>query len=131
MNILSVDWGEKKVGLAVSLNSSLVQPLKIIYYSDQKKLFIAIEEVIERFKIEIIVMGLPIGLDFKDSAVLQKIRDFGEVLGNFLDLQVIFVNEVMSTKEAQKIVGPDKENDHVAAAATLQSYLDIQQAKEK
>src|SRR3990167_8614634 len=99
MNILSVDWGEKKVGLAVSLNSSLVQPLKIIYYSDQKKLFIAIEEVIERFKIEIIVMGLPIGLDFKDSAVLQKIRDFGETLGNFLDLQVIFVNEVMSTKE--------------------------------
>lgn len=127
MNILSIDYGEKRVGLAISLNSSLVQPLKIIYYSNKDKLISALKEIVERYKIELLVIGLPIPLDFKNTDKIQEIKDFGRKMEDLFDTKTVFVNEVMSTKQAQKILKSDKEDDAVSAALILQSYLDSQQ----
>ena len=130
--ILCLDYGEKRIGLALS------DPLKIIAYpyktirnSDFKKLKNELKQIISDESIESIVIGLPIGLNGKDTIQTQKVRDFGSQI---LDLNVFiyFEDERFSSLTATKSMrmenikaGFNKEIiDKRAAAIILQQFLD-------
>jgi len=118
MKILGVDWGEKRIGLAIA-EGSLAEPLGVVD-SVEKLLEIAKKEGVER-----IVLGLPEGRHEK------KVKELGRRLEKELGVEVVLRGEVLSTETALKVaieVGRGKKArralDALAAAILLQEYLD-------
>ena len=131
--ILCLDYGEKRVGLALS------DPLKIIAYPYKtiinfglKNLKYEIKKIIASETVESIVIGLPIGLNGKDTIQTQKVREFRlQILD--LNIPIYFEDERLSSLAAAKSMKMEKIKtgfnkgiiDKRAAAIILQQFLDI------
>ena len=130
--ILCLDYGEKRIGLALS------DPLKIIAYPYKtiinfglKNLKYEIKKIIANETIESIVIGLPIGLNGKDTIQTKKVREFRlQILD--LNIPVYFEDERLSSLAAAKSMKMEKIKtgfnkgmiDKRAAAIILQQFLD-------
>ena len=130
--ILCLDYGEKRIGLALS------DPLKIIAYPYKtiinfglKNLKHEIKKIIASETVESIVIGLPIGLNGKDTIQTQKVREFRlQILD--LNVPIYFEDERLSSLAAAKSMKMEKIKtgfnkgmiDKRAAAIILQQFLD-------
>lgn len=130
--ILCLDYGEKRIGLALS------DPLKIIAYPYKtiinfglKSLKYEIKKIIASETVESIVIGLPIGLNGKDTIQTQKVREFRlQILD--LNIPIYFEDERLSSLAAAKSMKMEKIKtgfnkgiiDKRAAAIILQQFLD-------
>ena len=130
--ILCLDYGEKRIGLALS------DPLKIIAYPYKtiinfglKSLKYEIKKIIANETVESIVIGLPIGLNGKDTIQTQKVREFRlQILD--LNIPIYFEDERLSSLAAAKSMKMEKIKtgfnkgiiDKRAAAIILQQFLD-------
>jgi putative Holliday junction resolvase len=136
MKILGIDFGTKKVGLAFAdMNIRIAMPGDIIYYSQKKELIEKIKKIIHEKEVEEIVIGLPLSLDFQETEISQKAREFGKILEAEINLPVDFQNEIFTTKQAEStdfesrrkiksrkpIVIRDVDNQ--SATLILESYL--------
>ena len=129
---LGIDYGEKRVGLALSDKSSLIaSPYKTLHYISENDLISEIKKIVVKKEIEIFVIGLPLNMKGEDSAQTKKVRKFKKLL-SILDLPIIYEDERFSSIMAknslvlQKVkTGHNKsEIDRTAAAIILQQYLD-------
>ncbi|OGC38157.1 hypothetical protein A2V54_03150 [candidate division WWE3 bacterium RBG_19FT_COMBO_53_11] len=118
MNILGVDWGEKRIGIAIA-RGNLAEPLGVVGSLEE------LIELVRAEKIEKIVLGLPEG---KNEA---RVRKFGKELGENLGVPVVLKSEILTSQMAlEKAIGsgvPRKKRrdlDAPAAALLLQEYLD-------
>tara|TARA_E500000075_G_C6940561_1_gene294240 strand:- start:66 stop:482 length:417 start_codon:yes stop_codon:yes gene_type:complete len=130
--ILCLDYGEKRIGLALS------DPLKIIAYPYKtiinfglKNLKHEIKKIIASETVESMVIGLPIGLNGKDTIQTQKVREFRlQILD--LNIPIYFEDERLSSLAAAKSMKMEKIKtgfnkgiiDKRAAAIILQQFLD-------
>lgn len=125
-NILGIDWGKSKVGLAWSAGI-ISEPLEVIRYSNQTSLIEKIKQIVVDMEIKKIVIGISEGV----SADLTK--QFGSALGSALDLPIIYFDETLSSRDAQmySIQANIKRKkrktleDAYAASLMLQHYLDM------
>lgn len=121
MKYLGVDFGLKRVGLAVS-EGELATPFKVIDGSSFLDLLEKIKKETEGF--EKIVIGLPEGKMGKIvKKAIKKLRDSG--------IEAVEADETLSTQNATKqmleLNIPQKKrriNDAYSAAIILQNYLD-------
>ncbi|KXX72243.1 Holliday junction resolvase RuvX [Flammeovirga sp. SJP92] len=131
--ILAIDYGTKRTGFAVT------DPLKIIASSlETVQTNVAmqyIKDYINKEDVECFVMGLPVGLDGKETDNTKPAQSFANKLKkNFPDKMVHFVDERFTSKmaEASMIAGGMKKKDRrvkgnvdkISAAIILQSYLE-------
>ncbi len=136
MRIMGLDFGSKTVGVAVS-DSLLItaQGLEIIRRKEENKLrrtLARIEELIEEYEVEEIVLGLPRNMDASEGVRVELTREFQEKLERRTGLQVTLWDERLTTVSAEKImmesgVRREKRKDYVdkiAATLILQGYLD-------
>lgn len=123
MKYLGVDFGMKKIGLAIS-EGQLASPYKVIFGKGMDDLIKKIERIIREEDFEKIVVGLPEGLigQYTEKFINKLIRD---------DFDVISVDETLSSQKALEMMiqsGKSKkrrrQNDAVSAALILQDYLD-------
>jgi len=124
MNILGIDYGRSKIGLAIGdTKTGLVEPLKTV--KNFRLLTVAFEALIKTHKIEKIVVGLPGGtLDL-------EIKEFGKQLQRETGLPVDFIDESLTSKDAQRLLIETKKKrkarhyleDAFAAAIMLEFYL--------
>ena len=128
MNILGVDYGKKKIGLALS-GGDLSRPYTILRVENQQLAIKGIKEICEKENIERIVIGFP-QLD-KQSKTAKEIELFARELGKEIDIPTVFQDETLSSKEAlAKMIEAGKgmkkrrEDDAFAAAIILQDYID-------
>jgi len=133
---LGVDFGEKRIGLAVSdPTNTLATPLETVHRRAGKRPPIArIAEIARSFDVEHVVVGLPLGLDGEENPWCVEVRAMGEKLGARLDSAVSFVDERMTSVRAERAVRSiglskrDREQkgriDAAAAQLILQSWLD-------
>lgn len=130
---LGIDYGEKRVGLAISDPTlTIAQPLQTLQYASVKKLILNILNVVKEKEIEKIVLGLPLNLKGKDSSKTKEVRQFAEDLKNQLKIPIELMDERFTTMEAQRILrqlgkrGSKSRDiiDQVAAQNILQTYLD-------
>lgn len=120
--VLAIDYGERRVGLAVN-RASLAQPLEVLINDAQ--LIANIQEVCHQERIELIVMGL------SEKEMAQKTRQFATQLEQKLDLPLVFMDETLSSKEVEQRLraGQAKKSkrsgpiDHFAAAIILDRWL--------
>ncbi|NME70817.1 Holliday junction resolvase RuvX [Flammeovirga aprica] len=131
--ILAIDYGTKRTGFAVT------DPLKIIASSlETVQTNVAmqyIKDYVNKEDVECFVIGLPVGLDGKETDNTKPAQSFANKLKkNFPDKMVHFVDERFTSKmaEASMIAGGMKKKDRrvkgnvdkISAAIILQSYLE-------
>lgn len=134
--ILAIDYGQKRVGLAVTdilhITANGLETVLVHEVLDYLAKYIA-REPVEKF-----VIGLPTQMNGKESDSMQLIRPF--VVGlqrRFPDIELIYVDERFTSVLAHKTMleaGLKKKNrqnkglvDKISATIILQSYLESKQ----
>ena len=130
--ILSIDYGTSRVGFAVSDPLHIIAtPLKTIKNKSIQDLLKQIGLIVKEYDIKSIVVGLPLGLNGKETKQTETVKLFSETLGKN-NYKVIFEDERFTTVLAKKEIIKQKIStgrnksliDQVSAAFILQSYLD-------
>ena len=127
---LGVDYGTKRVGLAISDSLGITaRPLSVVPRSA------VVEEVVNLVKehdIGTIVVGLPTGLSGDEGMSASEARKLADELGAATGAEVILADERYTSRMADDALLESgmkrrkrRENvDKVAAAIILQDYLD-------
>ena len=120
--ILGIDFGSKRVGVAVSDDSATIaQPLVVL--KNTKTLLSDIEAIIAEQKVEEIVIGESKDFKGKDNPIMEQINDFVGQLSLINGMPVHFEPEFLSSHQAQQLQGKNDMLDASSAAIILQSYL--------
>lgn len=123
MRYLGVDYGEKRIGLALSDDGNcLAFPHKVIQNKGRERIIRAIQEVIYNEGIGYVIVGVPRALSGADTAETKTILRFIQALKEKIRLPVEEESEILTTRIACE--HSVKNIDASAAALILQSYLD-------
>ena len=131
--LLAIDYGEKRLGLAISdPNQIISKPLKTIILSDSQYIYNELEKIISDYEIQKLIIGLPLGMDGKNTQQTSKVEAFKENLQNKISIPVILFDERLSSVSAKKSLisqgiktGHNKSKiDQTAAAIFMQHFLD-------
>jgi putative Holliday junction resolvase len=133
MRALGIDFGEKRIGLAVSdPEGRLAVPLTTLARRDDRSAMAAIAEIARREGIGRLVLGEPLGTDGARGPAAARVRRFGERLAVATALPLTFVDEALTSVEAAarlRAAGTDPRRaperiDSTAAQILLQEDLD-------
>ena len=132
MQIIAFDYGEKKIGVAVGQTSTNTSsPLQIIFNKDNKTNWISISSLLDEWKPDLILLGKPLNMDGSDSEIMKKVDKFYKELKSIYDADIEFVDERLTTFEAQEIL-KDEKHDNVdahAAKILIDNWFDINRDK--
>ncbi|MCA9381971.1 Holliday junction resolvase RuvX [Candidatus Dojkabacteria bacterium] len=126
MNYIGIDYGEKWIGMAVSDELGVIAtPVEAIRNKGYKEFRQEFAKRINDKKIEVVIVGVPQGLNGKETIQSKVNREFGDMLENEMDMSVIYWNEDFTTNEAKvkKKRKSDGSVDSYAAFLILQEYL--------
>ncbi len=134
MIAIGVDWGRARAGVAISDELGLLaHPLAFLETKSEKELLDGLKELAERHKADVIVLGLPRNMDGSEGDSAAAARRFAEKLKVATGLPVFFVDERLTTWQAEKFLTEEmsmrpkkrkQARDQMAACLILQSYLD-------
>jgi putative Holliday junction resolvase len=136
MRILGLDYGSKTVGVAVSDPLGFTaQGVEIIRRKSENKMrqtLARIEELIAKYQVEEIVLGLPKNMNNTLGDRAEKSLELKETLERRTGLPVVMWDERLTTVSANRVLmetGVRRENrkehvDEIAAVFILQGYLD-------
>ncbi|MDQ1282073.1 MAG: putative pre6S rRNA nuclease [Patescibacteria group bacterium] len=129
MRYLGIDYGVKKIGLAISdEGGSFAFPFLIFANSSKENSVEKIFKIIEEKKIEKIVIGESLNLKGEENKILKEAKSFSEKLKEKTNLEVYFEKEWLSTIEARRFQDRHDADDS-AAAIILQRFLDKEAKK--
>ncbi|MDR2891770.1 MAG: Holliday junction resolvase RuvX [Deltaproteobacteria bacterium] len=132
MKYLCFDYGEKRVGVAVSdEGGEMAFPRSAIFRSTRQELFNTLSALLDNERPGALVLGLPRHLDGSDSLTTRQVRNFAASLKRRFDLPLYLMDERLSSAEAesmlresgQKAHNRDGRIDSLAAARILESFL--------
>ena len=124
MRYLGIDYGEKRIGIALSDESFLMAfPEGTIENTSLPRVIKKIKTLVTEKGVLKIVIGLPVALAGHETHGSRAARNFAEILKNSFQGEIIFENEMLTTKLA-RAYGQKEEIDASSAALILQSYLD-------
>ena len=138
MRALGIDFGERRVGVAVSDPTGVIaQPLPTLQRRAGKRMAIrALEELVEEYDVRAIVVGLPLAPSGHDTHWTRTVRDAADKLHERSGLPVHLVDERFTSVRAERAIrsiGLPKNKreqkgriDAAAAVLILQSWLDTQ-----
>lgn len=133
MRILAIDLGDVRTGVAVSdKNEFLASPVGTIEEKNRQALLKKIVEIIKKYDVKKIVLGLPKNMDGTEGDSARKSRDFKGLIQKNTGLEVVLLDERGTTISAHNYLnmtdtrGKKRKNvvDTVAATIILQNYLD-------
>lgn len=133
MRFLGMDFGERRIGLALSdPGGEFAFPLTTVQRKSDGAALRCIEEIVKRQEVAALVVGEPLNLDGSRGHAARRARRFGERLAQATGLPITFVNEALTTVEAHNRLresGVDVRKhrgriDAVAAQILLQEALD-------
>jgi putative Holliday junction resolvase len=139
MRVVGLDFGIRRIGLAVSdPTGTLARPVETIEAgaspADTARRVLSSIRTLEAQDepVGIIVVGLPSHLDGSPSEQTELARAFGDALRAGAQYDVVFVDERLTSREAEQRLARrerdwrvrKKRLDAAAAAVILQEYLD-------
>lgn len=127
MRYLGIDYGMKRIGVAVSDGGgSIAFPHSTLLRRGNVFVYDQILSLTKREDVERIVIGLPLGTDGSETEESGRVREFAKGLAAKTSLPIEFENEMFSSRMVED-AGVAKEHvDESSAALVLQSYLDKQ-----
>lgn len=122
VKLLGIDYGIKKIGLALAKNGL---PYPFLVVKNQPGILVKLKRICQDYQVEKVILGLP------EGKLVDKIFAFGQRLKEELGLPVEFQDETLTTHEAVvKMIETGKKKqarqifkDAFAAALLLQAYL--------
>ncbi len=138
MRILSLDVGDKRIGLALSdPTHTLAQALKVYTRTTMKKDLQEFRNIVADHEVEKIVVGLPKDLSGAVGKRAQAVTDFAKEIEQYTGVPVVLWDERFSTNEANRIFEMAEMSrkkrkpfiDMMASQIILQGYLDAQKTE--
>jgi putative Holliday junction resolvase len=132
MRALGVDWGEERIGLAVSDETgTIASPYKVI--KNDGKAAAAVVNAASVTGAEEIVVGYPLTLTGREGPAAERVQEFARDVQRRVSVPVKLIDERFTTKAAEeklRAAGASphkikKTADAAAAALILQTYLDV------
>ncbi len=123
MNILGVDYGTKRIGLAwMQHGLDVVLPFGLIETGERKKQIDDLARLIGQEKIDLVVLGLPLELETgEETSNTKRVREFAKLLQRECPVLVEFVDERLTSFEADQM-GGEASRDEKAAMLILETY---------
>ena len=133
MRVLAVDYGDSRIGLAVSdILGIIASPVGTIKSVGMRG---DVDELCNKAKelgASLIVLGLPLNMDGSEGERAEKTRKVGAVLNKVSGLPVEFIDERLTTVSAERVLDEaemhwkNRKNvvDTISAQIILQTYLD-------
>ncbi len=110
----------------------LASPLTIINREDETADIKAIIDIINRYEVKQVIVGLPRSMDGSLGMQAEKVKDFTQKLCGYIEVPLEFRDERLSTVSAKRLMREAStkktkkktRDDAIAAALILQGYLD-------
>ena len=134
MRILSIDYGDARVGIAITdpLNIT-AQGLETIQRNNSDKVVLKrLDEILEQYDIDTIVVGMPLNMNGTKSERAEVTEKFIHKLNcKFNKVKVVRFDERLTTVEAHKTMNFLNVNKHkkrdivdtISAVYILESYM--------
>jgi putative Holliday junction resolvase len=132
--LLGIDYGTKRIGLAVSdPDRKIASPLATYERAGKEADARYFQMLIESEEIGQLVVGLPIHLSGDESVKSAEARAFGKWLNDVTGLPVVFADERFTSVEAESALWSaglthkqrKARRDRLAAQIMLQGYLEL------
>jgi putative Holliday junction resolvase len=139
MKLLGIDYGEKKIGLAISdERAKFAFPHGVINNTSANLVLNVIKIICDKNNIGKIILGQ--SLDFKNqpNPIMRRVEKFKSFLEERLKIPIEYENEILTTKQAERAIRKsrtgarmkpckkDEKTHSSAAALILRGYLDRQ-----
>jgi putative Holliday junction resolvase len=131
--ILAIDYGEKRVGIALSDPLQMfAKPFKVLPNTSCEFIVAEIISLISEQQVSLVVLGMPWGAEGQETRKTLEVKEFGNYLQTVLPVPLVFWDERFSTAEANSELKKMGYNylqarefvDAVAASLILRSYLE-------
>ena len=129
MKILAIDFGFKKIGLAVSDPAEKIAfPLDVIenhVFYKPGFIWLSLVKIIRQEKIEKIIVGLPVYQKNRNQPEIynQVLEFIGELKKHFPKIKIDTQDELLSSRSAQNLTKQKNRHD-LAAMVILEDYLE-------
>jgi putative Holliday junction resolvase len=132
MKYMGIDYGSKRVGVAISDDDGqMAFPKEVL--PNNKFLMVELKNIIQSKKIEKVIVGESKNFDMSDNAIMNEVRFFSSELERDTGVPVLFEYEYLTSHQASRtnyeMGGSGAILDASAAAIILQSYLDKNKGK--
>ena len=133
MRILSMDVGDRRIGMAVSDTLGwTAQGIPTLERKGTEYDLEVIRKVLDQYEPELIVIGLPKNMNGSLGPQGEKVQQFAETLTNHFNHEIVFWDERLTTVSANRALlegnvsrkKRKQQVDQIAAVLILQSYLD-------
>lgn len=138
MSIAAIDFGRKRVGLALTdTREEIAYPLATLVRGAMVSDIKAIAARLDGCEVRLLVLGLPLSMDGSEGPSARAARAFGERLGKSMALPVEFFDERLTSVEAEERLrgapGSIKRRraalDAVAATIILEGWMDANRSR--
>jgi|SRR5271166_3011446 len=135
--ILALDFGSKRIGLAVTDELGLTaQGLPTLRRSNKRNDLDHLRRVIRQYNVSEMVMGLPLRMSGSEGIQSEKVQTFAEELRRKFKLPVHLFDERLTSVEANRVLRESDMSirrraevvDQLAAVLILQSFLEFRKA---
>ena len=128
---LAFDYGTQRIGVAFGQSiSGSAKAIGIVKAKDGIPNWDEIGQLLEEWKPDILVVGLPYNLDGSDSELLLRATKFGKRLNGRFGIPCYGMDERLSSKEAVDLMQRESGNskkraaiDDIAAQIILQNWF--------
>ena len=133
--VLALDWGEKRVGLAISDPLGLTaQGLPTMSRRNRQQDLNFLRGLVRRHRVALVLLGNPLQMNGTEGTQAGKMRLLATDLEQHLQIGVRLWDERLTSMEAHRVledagVMPSKRGqsvDRMAAVLLLQNFLDSQ-----
>ncbi len=127
--VLGIDYGEKRIGLALSDESlTIARELDVL---SPKEFWKTLGQLIRNQQISKIVLGWPLNMSGEMTDKTREVEDFKLKVENKIGLPVEVIDERLSSQMASGIIQGNKNIDSMAAQILLQNYLNKNKSQHK
>ncbi|KKT13419.1 MAG: hypothetical protein UV92_C0015G0007 [Parcubacteria group bacterium GW2011_GWA1_43_27] len=101
MKILAIDYGSKRVGLAIGdTDTGLALPHKVLEAASAQELYSSLEQVVAEEEIERVVVGKPITLAGRESEQTKISLNFADSLAKYLLAAMFLLQDYLDKQKS-------------------------------
>lgn len=125
--ILALDYGSARCGVALSDPSqTIATPQPVVFKAGTPSGIRRIASIVREQQVELIVLGLPIGLSGRETGQTKETREFAKRLAEAVGVPIELYDERFTTRMAERDHDPRAAEDSRAAAHLLNGWLSEQ-----